>query len=405
MKMEKHDVVIIGAGPGGLTAARRLAPHKDVLVLERKPEERIGDKACTGILTPAAMGMIPESLYDGIYTGSMVYEDFDHPHPFSESPEISGLSHGLKIATIDPLKFGQYQLKEVERFGSEIRTQSSVKKVNKKENKIILRDGKEIAYDYLIGADGPTSIVARSIIPRKVKYTWYGVIYDFDGDLHLPMTFRNVFFEGKRLSLWTIPHKDHTQVSIYLSFDIETPRPQMIIRWFEKHGMDLKDAKIRKGPYSMYYRGFKYGNIFLIGDAGGFFNGWAGTGIYQAMVTGKIAANAIIDDKYNYKKDIKEILKTQRYGARQNYADDMVRWGIISRETWYKIEKRYLRWLRKMEISRLGFLALSVGNKISAKLMRYHPESFFFLYLSCMYVPSTITSWEIQRKMMVDTFR
>ena len=42
--MEKHETIIIGAGPGGLTAAKELAKKdRDVLVLERKPEDRIGD--------------------------------------------------------------------------------------------------------------------------------------------------------------------------------------------------------------------------------------------------------------------------------------------------------------------------------------------------------------------------
>jgi flavin-dependent dehydrogenase len=338
-----------------------------------------------------------------------VHEDLDRPpHRFLKYPEISGRSLGLRVATIDPIRLGQYQLKEAERFGAEIRTQCSVKKVNKKENKIIMRNGGEIAYNYLIGADGTTSIVARSIVPRKVKYTWYGEIFDFDEDLGLPLAWTNIFYKGRRGVNFTIPHKDHTQISQTCSFAAAThnKRYPMLKVWCEKYGIDLKDAKIRKGLYSMYYRGFKYGNIFLIGDAGGFFNGWAGMGFYQAMITGKIAANTIIDDKYNYKKDVKEILKTQRYGAMQNYVDDLSRMNIIAGEdTWEKIESRIIKRMRKMESSRLGFLALSVVNKISAKLMDYHPEFFIFLYMTFLMAPSTITSWEIQRKIIVDTVR
>jgi len=43
--MEKHEVVIVGAGPAGLKAAELLGrAGKDVLVIERGKEEKIGDK-------------------------------------------------------------------------------------------------------------------------------------------------------------------------------------------------------------------------------------------------------------------------------------------------------------------------------------------------------------------------
>jgi Dehydrogenases (flavoproteins) len=65
--MEKHEVVIIGAGPAGLKAAELLGnAGKDVLVIERDKEEKIGDKVCAGGLPPHAMKYFPDELYERV---------------------------------------------------------------------------------------------------------------------------------------------------------------------------------------------------------------------------------------------------------------------------------------------------------------------------------------------------
>ena len=65
--MEKHEVIIVGAGPAGLQLAKILAENgKDVLVLERLSEEKIGSKLCTGPVSPESREILrlSESLYD-----------------------------------------------------------------------------------------------------------------------------------------------------------------------------------------------------------------------------------------------------------------------------------------------------------------------------------------------------
>ena len=46
---DKYDVIIVGAGPAGLIAAKNLAGKKKVLVLEKN--RMVGDKVCAGGLT------------------------------------------------------------------------------------------------------------------------------------------------------------------------------------------------------------------------------------------------------------------------------------------------------------------------------------------------------------------
>jgi flavin-dependent dehydrogenase len=66
--MEKYEVLIVGAGPGGLTAAKELAfKDKDVLVLEKRAEDEITrNKPDMAAVLWASEGenIFPKSVYD-----------------------------------------------------------------------------------------------------------------------------------------------------------------------------------------------------------------------------------------------------------------------------------------------------------------------------------------------------
>ena len=61
---------------------------------------------------------------------------------------------------------------------------------------------------------------------------------------------------------------------------------------------NIKNAVYKSAPISYDYRGFKFGNTFLVGEAGGFASGLTGEGIYQSLVSGEAAAQIIVDENH-----------------------------------------------------------------------------------------------------------
>ena len=122
--MKKYDVIIVGAGPGGLNCADKLCnSDKKVLLLEKN--EVIGPKICAGGFTGHDMKYLdlPSKLIGNKFKEAIFQSRF-----------IKGK---LKlddyfVFTIDRTDLGQWQLKKLKNTEIEIRTKSRVTKVAKK---------------------------------------------------------------------------------------------------------------------------------------------------------------------------------------------------------------------------------------------------------------------------------
>jgi flavin-dependent dehydrogenase len=306
--MEKHEVVVVGAGPGGLKAAQTLVKHgkEDVLVLEALPEERMGDKVCNGMMMPDNIAIlnIPVELTETPLSGGEIY--------------WADRSH-TTIRLDPPLcymwlrrNFGKWLIEETRKMGVEIRPNSRVVKLNKTENWVELENGERIGYDYLIGADGAKSVIRRSLglKTRSAVATEVEVpippdrIPNGSSDFgHAYMAFDVV---GHGYSGYT-PHGDRVMFCL-VSFDSKFFSTSEKIKRFnefakEVDGIDPGQYELRAQAVCYKPVGLKHGNIYLVGDAGGW--GDIGCGlIYAAAKTGKMAAEDIcgIDIKGEYRE-------------------------------------------------------------------------------------------------------
>jgi Dehydrogenases (flavoproteins) len=273
--MEHHEIVIVGAGPAGLTAAKILGEGgKDVLVLEKLPKDRIGDKVCAGGIFRHGLIYIPKFLLEKS-CDSLTF------HVNGWATTINTVDGEPFLYTVDRLKLGQYQ----------------------------------------IGSDGSTSVIARGLgfyNDKAVCVEWY-----VEGRDEFEVIIDDALGMGVG---YVFPHAGYTIVGAGTM-----PRfmrigqfREVFKSWCRQHEIVL-GGEMKAAPIKFNYNGFRFGDIFLVGDAASFNFTTVGEGIYQAMRSGEIAAKAIIDPTYRWKDDIEQLLIYHRLGSLMTYTYDRLR--------------------------------------------------------------------------------
>jgi geranylgeranyl reductase len=272
-----------------------------VLVLEKR--YTIGQKTCAGGLT-------------------VLNKNF--PLPFDKTLTFRGycivlngeehtLASAHPIHTIDRVDLGQFQLGLVRQHENiTIRTGTAVRDIT---NTHILTDGdKKIAYRYLVGADGATSIVRKYL---GLKNRLYMGMHYVIPEVHEKMTW--IFHPGLLGSGygWIFPHRSFTSAGVYFN-PVRIPARKargVLNELLDDYGIDYRNAPFAAAPVNCLYRGIKFGNIFLVGDAAGLVSAGTGEGIAYALTSGEDVARHLLDTAY----DFDNIRKILTYKERQEF--------------------------------------------------------------------------------------
>lgn len=288
--MEKFEIVIIGAGPAGLRAAKVLAEAgKKVLVLERNSV--VGPKICAGGASPKVFQQgIPEDLIERKFNSIKM-------HFAGRTYEMKS-NKGYLLSTIDRENLGQCMAKEVEKAGAKILTNSQVISIEK--NKLKLKDREEIYFDYLIGADGGTSLVRKYLgLPLKFAFCFQYTLPQYFENLEL-FYIPELFGAGYA---WIFPHKNLTKIGCGsdLKFFNGNQLKENFHFWLKKMGINYQGVALEGQIINYDYRGYQFGNIFLIGEAAGLVSGLSGAGIYSGLISGQEIAKKILNPNYRPK--------------------------------------------------------------------------------------------------------
>jgi geranylgeranyl reductase family protein len=304
----EFDVVVVGAGPGGSTAARYCAQAglKTILIeKERFPRY----KPCGGCLSIKAIDLLG----------------------FDLSPVIENTVYGAKFTYLlkDPFlieseqpmaylvmrdRFDHFLVEKASTARAEILEGEKVSGVEEREDGVEVRLASDntLFCSHLIGADGPASVVAKSLNLYPSHHEGNGMAVEseipFESVIHFPEGNSHLIhldFGGIPNGYgWVFPKKEGISIGIGGMFREKGKRnPRPYFNDFLKRLGYLKSRETIRVIGALlpafYDEGQRVskGRCLLVGDAAHLMDPTQGEGIHYAIQSGILAAEAIIHSK------------------------------------------------------------------------------------------------------------
>ena len=297
----EYDAVVVGAGPAGLMAARKIAKKGfSVLVLEK--ERDLGTRACAEAVSSSAFetAEIPPSpsLISNTIDGAYVF-----PPDESKMVKISGEYRGYILNK--PL-FLYALASEAASAGCDIQMRSEVKGINLEggvaRSLVYERKGelRTAGFRYLVGADGVGSVVARSCGFDMKGYEIIPTIQYVMVNCKIPERNMIRVYLGNEVAplgyVWVFT-KNEYMANVGIGVRGKPAKPYLD-KFIARHPEFFGNAKVIKEggggvPVGGQVRELVKGNVVLCGDAAGQVIPITGGGIRSSMAAGSIAGEAV----------------------------------------------------------------------------------------------------------------
>lgn len=293
--MKNIDAIVVGAGPGGATAAYHLAKSgASVMLIEKEKVPRY--KACGGGLTSKVRDILD-------FDFSPAVEQTINGLDVAYGPDRTKTDVGIAWAVMRD-KFDALLTQRAVEAGAEFRDGEPVSKVEFDERAATVHTKTDqLQAPFVVGADGVNGIVRRSAgIPPHSRMAVAleaemevpsSVLEELKGSFHvdfgaIPWGYAWIFPKAEHLSvgIGCLIRKNH-------NYDLRSELARYVK---SERSLDQAKEMFSRGhriPLGGQYGQYHGKRAVLVGDAAGVVDPFTAEGIYYAIRSGQIAAEEI----------------------------------------------------------------------------------------------------------------
>lgn len=310
--MKYFDVAIIGSGPSGASTAFYLAKKNiSCVIIEKEVLPRY--KTCGGGFVFRGRKDLPFDISEVIerefFTVDTYFADNIHFKTERKDPIITMIMRDA---------FDHLIVKKAKEFGVELLENHKLIDLKFDGEKNILTTSQgEISAKFVIAADGvlsPTAKIAgwkedtRKLIPA-LEYEVEVSTEDFE---RLSKKVRFDIDEAPFGYAWCFPKKNHLSLGILTTKKAKINLRELYQKYLHKLEINEVLSESQHGfqiPVAPRTDGFFKNNVFLIGDAAGFAEPITAEGISNAILSGKLVAEALQESNLSPKEASEIYLK------------------------------------------------------------------------------------------------
>ena len=289
----KYNTVIIGAGPCGSACGITLQRRGiSCCVIDRAVFPR--KKTCAGLVTGKTYRLI-NRLFGEEKTDCLFCDSANKIRLLKGTDELVRAPLKNPVRLVKRYDFDNALVQRYKSLGGTIFEGETIRRIDYSSNKIKLKSGTTVEYNYLVFADGALSMSRKKLGLNKEKLA-FGIEAYIPRE-KLSTDSIDIYFEYIEGGyIWVFPHDDTVCAGAVNQYIKGVDYKEILSYFLLDMGVNPDEVKYAGAflPYGEVVNQNKLPeNVILAGDAAGFADPISGEGLYMALQSGIFAAEAM----------------------------------------------------------------------------------------------------------------